>query len=341
MKCLVIRFSSLGDVILTTPVVESLAAALPDAEIHYATAARLATVVERFPHKVIIHQFAGRNREELLAYAQGFSNERFDMVFDLHANWRSHMLAHRVDAAQVYTYPKDFWRRWSMVYLKRGFDRGRPVVDRYLATIRAGDIPVVTTVPELQGDPKKKRAAADQLTRWGWSSDGITIGIGWGARWPTKKVPTGLWNSLLEHLRSKINPTYIVFAESADKAEVGEFVAQNGPANVFEFCGRQLDSVLGALSLCNIFVTSDSGLMHAAAALGVPTWGIFGPTHPALGFAPVGAQAEAVHSGLFCSPCSRHGKAPCYRKHRYCFEQIDVGLIAQQIMSQLNEASTG
>jgi len=338
MKCLVVRFSSLGDIILTTPVIESLAAAKPEAQIHVATAARFETIVKHFPQDIVIHPFVGRTRKEFLAYVEMLSAEKFDMVFDLHDNHRSRMLVRRVDAAQVYIYPKDFWRRWSLVYLKWGFARTRPVVERYLRTIKAAKIPVATTVPRLRTDSTKQKAAADDLVQRGWTTDRPTIGIGWGARWPTKKVPVGLWNDLIKLLNDDLNPGYIVFAESGDEVEITDFARQNRPVDIFTFCGKEIDLVFGALGLCNVFVTSDSGLMHAAAALGVPTWGIFGPTHPALGFAPCGADARAVHSGIFCCPCSRHGKARCYRRRRYCFEQIDIEKITHQIADCMNKA---
>jgi ADP-heptose:LPS heptosyltransferase len=127
----------------------------------------------------------------------------------------------------------------------------------------------------------------------------------------------------------------VLFAEEDDQDAVGEFIERNPQHEIISFFEHDLELVFGALSWCQAFVTSDSGLMHAAAALGVPTWGLFGPTHPALGFAPRGREAHAVHSGIFCSPCSRHGKTQCYRRHRYCFEQINVAKIAQGIARQL------
>lgn len=339
MRYLIIRFSSLGDIILTTPVVVSLAETHPDVETHFAVSSAYMEILRDFPRPVIAHAFSGHNRREFLEYAAGFAGRKFDAVFDLHANWRSRMLVHRVSAARVYTYPRDFFRRWSMVYLKRGFALARPVVQRYLEPIRKAGLPATTAIPHLNVDGEKKAFAAAELARRGWSPDRPTIGIGWGARWPTKKVPEELWESLLKGLNHSDTPAFLIFAQPEDRVEVEKFIDRAGRQPVFQYIDKSLAHVFGAVSLCNAFISSDSGLMHAAAALGVPTIGIFGPTHPALGFAPCSPSSQAVHSGIFCSPCSRHGRAPCYRKHRFCFDQIDVQSLVELVNSRLKESA--
>jgi|GEM_PF-753785 len=375
MKYLVIRFSSLGDIILTAPVIESLAA-LPGTTIHYAVFGRFAPIISYFPAPVIVHPFAGRTREELLTYAKELSEEPFDIVFDLHANWRSRILVNQLAAPVAYTYPKDFWRRWRMVWLKQGFTASRHVVDRYLITLREAQVPIVTEIPRLRSaksvenlaakriaagrapssarrdgrneKPNKKSSAfsvpaeagtseADQPCLPSGVGERPLIGIGWGARWPAKKVPPTLWKNLFAELAPLISPTYVLFAGQGETGEVAEFIAANERHPIISYCGMDLDMVMGTLSRCSAFVTSDSGLMHAAAALDVPTWGLFGPTHPALGFAPRGAAARAVHARVFCSPCSRHGRLACYRRRRYCFEKIDISLIAREIAGRLAE----
>jgi ADP-heptose:LPS heptosyltransferase len=341
MNCLVIRFSSLGDIILTTPVVAALAAQ-PETTVHYAVAERFRPIVEQFSPQVTIHPFAGHSRENLLSYAGELSTRQFDHIFDLHANWRSRILISRLKANAIHTYPKDFWRRWQMVWLKHGFCSARHVVDRYLTTLHQAGIPAITGLPQLRVNPEAKKAAAAELVRRGWPQGRPMVGIGWGAHWPTKEVPARLWEELFDKLAAeRVTPVYLLFAEDPRDPEIADFIAANRRHEIIPFCGMNLPQVLGALSGCSAFVTSDSGLMHAAAALEIPTWGLFGPTHPALGFAPRGVDAHAVHSGIFCSPCSRHGKSACYRRRRYCFEKIDTALLADQIIRRLEKMPHG
>lgn len=340
MNCLVIRFSSLGDIILTTPVVAALAAQ-PETTVHYAVAERFRPIVEQFPHPVIIHPFAGHSREDLLAYAADLSTQQFDHVFDLHANWRSRILISRLHVHAVHTYPKDFWRRWQMVWLKHGFSSARHAIDQYLTTLHQAGIPAVTELPQLRRNPEAEKAAVAELVRRGWPRGRPTVGIGWGAHWPTKEVPAQLWEELFDTLAAYMPPVYVLFAENPQDPEIADFIAANRRHEIIPFCGMDLPLVLGALPCCAAFVTSDSGLMHAAAALEIRTWGLFGPTHPALGFAPRGVDAHAVHSGIFCSPCSRHGKSACYRRRRYCFEKIDTALLAGQITRRLAKMPHG
>jgi ADP-heptose:LPS heptosyltransferase len=95
----------------------------------------------------------------------------------------------------------------------------------------------------------------------------------------------------------------------------------------------------GALAACDAVVANDSGPMHLAAAVGTPVVGLFGPTSPALGFAPVGGGAVSVHLGLHCSPCSRHGKTPCWRERRYCMEDLDPEVVFRALQRALTGGS--
>jgi ADP-heptose:LPS heptosyltransferase len=102
--------------------------------------------------------------------------------------------------------------------------------------------------------------------------------------------------------------------------------------------GLPLSETMIQLAACSAFLSSDSGLMHLADALGVPTFGLFGPTHPALGFAPAGEKSFAFHAGTWCSPCHRHGSAPCFRDRRYCFSEMDTESIARTVTTTINSA---
>ncbi len=337
MKSLVIRFSSLGDIILTTPVVAALAAHDPECEIHYATKEEYRTLLGHFPVPVRTLLYAGTTHHDFLDYARQCARQSYDLVFDLHANMRSHTLTSKLATRAVYTYPNDFWRRLSLVWLKRGFSASRSVVDRYLAAVEKAGISPVSRVPSLQVSPADRTTAADRLAELGWTIGTKTIGIGWGARWETKQVPVQLWDRLLKQVHSDNNISFILFGTEADRVGMETFCLERPQLDIIPFCGEALSHVLGVLSWCTGLVTSDSGLMHAGSALDVPTWGIFGPTHPALGFAPVGPHAHAVHSGIFCSPCSRHGKRSCYRGHRFCFDQINWPVLAEEVTAAVQD----
>jgi ADP-heptose:LPS heptosyltransferase len=165
------------------------------------------------------------------------------------------------------------------------------------------------------------------------------IGIGWGARWPTKIVPSQVWDAVLDRLNLNWSGRVCMFGLDSDEPGIAAFVRQRKSKRPqFDAqieCGRSLREVMTKLAACAVFVSSDSGLMHLAAALGVPSLGLFGPTHPALGFAPVGPGARAFHGGTKCSPCHRHGAAPCFRERRFCFEDLDTNEIAEAIMDAI------
>ncbi|OQX91411.1 MAG: hypothetical protein B6D58_08220 [candidate division Zixibacteria bacterium 4484_95] len=87
-------------------------------------------------------------------------------------------------------------------------------------------------------------------------------------------------------------------------------------------CNLRLDRLAGIMSRCDVVVTNDSGLMHLAVALSVPVVAIFGPTHPSLGFSPLGESDRIICDNVTCSPCSLHGEKQCWMPQKHCFENI-------------------
>jgi len=93
------------------------------------------------------------------------------------------------------------------------------------------------------------------------------------------------------------------------------------------------------MSKCDLIVTNDSGLMHLAVALSVPVVAIFGPTHPSLGFAPLGDNDRVICDNVDCSPCSLHGEKKCRMIQKYCFEKISPQRVKEEVESILYENS--
>lgn len=325
MRILVIRFSSLGDVVLAAAPLRALAERHPDAEITFATRAQYAPLFSGFPAPVQIMPL--QPGQSLADFARALGESYFDLIVDLHASLRSRALTARLNAGKLRRIDKATLRRWRMVWSKKGLDRPHSVVRSYLEA--AG----------LSGEYRPTLTLADsEQTRVLCPSRPI-LGLGWGARHPTKAVPPELWTRLLAAL-APVTPFHIaLFGLSAEEAAIARFVREDlhgiGGLTLETHLDLPLRELMVRLSGCAAFVSGDSGLMHLADALGVPTFGLFGPTHPALGFAPAGERSRAFHSGVWCSPCDRHGRAPCFRDRRYCFEELDVNAVADALSAAL------
>lgn len=338
MRILIIRFSSLGDVVLAGAAVRALVRADPDAQVVLATKTAYASLYDHYDLPMAVAAYdPRRSLREYLAQWRGVT---FDRIIDLHGSLRSRYLCRRLGSRLVTRVEKQFSRRRVMVWRKRGLDRPLSTLAIFLEAVRFPGGPPLAGRPRLALSPGEEECADVLRQRWPGA-----LGIGWGARHATKAVPSHLWTMLLPQLAEGGVSAVRIFGMESDRAGMGAFIAaQQAKMPAVDFatrCGLPLRDAMVEIAALSAFVTSDSGLMHVAAALGVPTFGLFGPTHPSLGFAPVGPNAGAFHGGTWCSPCHRHGKARCYRERRFCFDELDIGKIARTIAPHLQPVPTG
>ena len=122
---------------------------------------------------------------------------------------------------------------------------------------------------------------------------------------------------------------------SSDKVE-------NSPAgkipcnHFFEIKDLPLDKLASIISQCELTIANDSGIAHLSSAVGTPTLSIFGSTHPALGFSPRGLFDKVIEVEEWCRPCSLHGKKPCFREERFCFNRITSDMVYDSASNLLN-----
>jgi heptosyltransferase-2 len=328
MRVLLIRFSSLGDVVLTSAVMRAVHKAHPEAEITLATKAQYAPLFESFKPAIRI---AALDRGETWSqFLQRLNGRRFDHVLDMHGSLRARRLCRSVKARRAVRVRKFTWRRFLMVRFKRGLDRPLSTLDNYFTT-------AVDVVAASDREHPRLFLTAAELEKVVTEREAVPhrAGIGWGARWPTKAVPESIWSAIIERLATAGVGEIRFFGLESDRAAISGFAAAHGDRRTdirFSIaCGLPLREVMTQIASCRAFVSSDSGLMHVAAALDIPTIGLFGPTHPALGFAPVGRNTAVIHAGTECSPCHRHGRKPCFRDRRYCFDEMDIDRIIDVI----------
>lgn len=330
MHVLVIRFSSLGDVVLATGALRAIGHAHPNAQLTFITKPDYLPLLENLDvpvHAPLLHS------QRLVGSAhQAIAGVRFDCVFDLHASIRSIALSRVLPTKRRIQVNKHGARRRAMVKRKTGLDQPLSIVQAYCDALRKFELHGQDIQPRLFLSDEESAQAQTMH-----ESEAVSLAIGWGARWPTKAVPPRRWTALLTELGLGHFNSIRFFGLESDRPAIETFISQTdfGVAAVHVECGHSIRAVMTRLAACNAYIGSDSGLMHIAAALGLPTIGLFGPTHPALGFAPVGENAAHFHAGTYCSPCHRHGAVPCFRGHRYCFDELDIPAIAASVRAGL------
>ncbi len=332
MRILVIRFSSLGDVVLATAPLHALRTQHPDAEIIFATKRDYAALFEDGPDWVTVVPLEAD--QSIADYRKSFGSSSFERIVDLHGNLRSRLLMSGLKSNSTRRIDKSTLQRFRMVWSKKGLDTPISALDSYLTATGTTGV----ALPHLVLS-EHERLRVDGLSR---TSPG-RIGIGWGAKHATKAVPADVWMRILENIAPASRPSVSLFGLADDRAAIEQFVDESSrsiPGISFEInIGEPLRETMSLIAGCAVFLSSDSGLMHVADALGVPTIGLFGPTHPSLGFAPAGPRSRAFHAGSWCSPCHRHGSAPCFRERRFCFDELNVASISEAVGAALRPHS--
>ena len=312
---LVIRLSSLGDVILTTPVFENLKAARPKCRTSVLVKRAFAPVFKDNPFvdEVLIFEEKG-----LWGWAREIRRRRFNVVLDLHDTPRSRIWGWLSGAGRVERYDKRAWDRRRLVRTKEPSGRlaGR-VVDRYLETLGKPGIPVRTRQPKIyvaDGD------LGDGLSRR--IGNGPFVSVAPGAVHAAKRWPAERFAEAADALVSG-DGTVLILGSRADRA-AAQAVAGALKSRSVNLAGEtSLRELFSLLAGCRVVLTNDSGIMHAADALGRPTAAVFGPTVEAFGFFPAGSRSTVVQAeGLACRPCHIHGPESCPLGHFRCMKDV-------------------
>jgi lipopolysaccharide heptosyltransferase II len=326
MTILVIRFSSAGDIILTSLFVRALRRRFPDAKIQYLTKREFAPLVEHSPYidrVITIEQGWGirdlaRLKSELIR--ENGDNYDYDIVFDLHDSLRSRYFRATL-GKQLAVFQKPTFRKWLLV--KRKINRLRPIVpipERYLAVgnrfglendgegldLFTGN--TFSPVVPLEGRP--------------------TIALAPGAKHATKQWLPEYFSALGSSLAGKNNARIVLLGAPDERDLCGE-IAANITGETINLAGRtSLLESAAAIDACDVVVTNDSALAHVAAARKRPVVAIFGSTVQEFGFAPYGTQSVVVENeGLYCRPCTAIGRATCPEGHFRCMREVTVEMV--------------
>jgi lipopolysaccharide heptosyltransferase II len=301
-KILFIRLSSLGDIVLTAPVVAATRERYPEARIDFCTKSEYVPLVKQIPGVDGIIEV----QKEVMNEVRGeIANAEYDCVVDLHNNIRSRKLTRGLrHVARVH---KRSIRRWMIVKTKRNWMSGQPdVIGRYFEA--AGK------VLEISDD-----GAAPYLSHSATASQSIAICPGskhWNKQWPVEYF--------VEVAKQISDRGYRIelFGSKADQDVCAKIV--EALPHAIDHSGKlSLAELPEALSKCTLAITNDSGLMHLASAVGVPTLSFFGPTVKEFGFAPRSAKAVVLENvGLYCRPCTKIGLDHCPEKHFRCMKEI-------------------
>lgn len=324
-KILIVRFSSLGDIVLITPVIRSLKMTYPQAQISLVTKKEFADLIQFIPQldQVIIFD-PGDGLKGLWRLIKRVRAEEFDLLVDLHANRRSKLLSLLSHAHRRVKYNKLRLRRYLRIYLGVNLlPRRSHIIDFYFKPLRRFSLITYDHSLHLEVNKDIEERAINFLYQAGIKEDDLVIGLCPGSKWPTKRWPAERFAMVGDSLM-EMGMKIIIFG-SHDEINLCNKVELTMKHNPLNLVGKtSLVELVPLIKQCTVLVTNDSALMHLAAGLDVSVVAMFGPTTLDLGFGPVGQGHIVLRKRFFCRPCSSHGSKRCWLRSHKCMEMIRV-----------------
>jgi ADP-heptose:LPS heptosyltransferase len=312
-KILIIRFSSIGDIVLTTPVIRCIKEQKPETEIHYLTKKTFKGILENNPHLSKIHCIE-KNVSEIITELK---NEKFDFVIDLHGNLRSSQVKINLGKTS-YSFKKLNFKKWMLVNFKINKMPAMHIVDRYMQTIEKLGV---------KNDGKGLDYFIPKNDEIKTTSLPITHQNGYiafviGAKHFTKQLPTEKIISICR----KINQPIILLGGKED-SESANVIENTIGSTIYNACGKyNLNQSASLIKQATKIITHDTGLMHIAASFKKEIISVWGSTVPAFGFTPYlpDQKSKMVEvKNLSCRPCSKIGYDKCPKSHFKCMNEID------------------
>jgi ADP-heptose:LPS heptosyltransferase len=325
-KVLIIRFSSIGDIVLTSPVVRNLKNQMyGGVEIHYLTKDRFSAIVEAHPQITKVFSIA-KSTNEIIDQLKA---ERYDYIIDLHRNLRSGRVKSHLRMLS-FTVEKLNWKKWLWVNLGINRMPNRHIVDRYMDCVAAFKIEndnkgLDFFIPE--GEHFESGSIPETH-----HENFICLGIG-AAHW--RKKPRE--EQYLEICR-RIQKTIILLGGPSEK-DLGERIAKKSGGHVWNAAGNfSLGGTAHLVNRCSLIITPDTGIMHIAAAFKKPIISLWGATVPGFGMYPyqnenLNMMVQAGH--LKKRPCSKLGTRCQYKKCR-CIDELPLDDVVRQVNDRFN-----
>jgi len=322
MKILIIRFSSIGDIVLTTPIIRCIKQQLPNIELHYVTKAAYRSVIANNPYIDQCH-FFDHHVEDVIPTLK---EAKFDLVIDLHKNLRSLKVKKALKVKSL-SFQKLNISKWLLVNFKINILPDKSIVDRYFEAIaRLGVKNDGKGLDYFIAKQQELENADIPMSHWaGYVACVI------GGSYATKQLPASKW---IEFCALSNYP--IILLGGAEDRTLGDSIAQEFPVRVYNACGKfSLNESAYLISKARVVVSNDTGLMHVAAAYQKPIVSLWGNTSPEMGMYPYfdynnvqERQSSKVifleNKDLHCHPCSKMGYTQCPKKHFRCMLALDM-----------------
>jgi ADP-heptose:LPS heptosyltransferase len=326
-KFLIVRFSSIGDIVLTTPVIRCLKKQVQDAEVHFLTRDSFRSVVEHNPYIDKLHLLA--HSWELMI--EELKAEDYDYIIDLHHNTKTLRLK-RALKKKSFSFYKLNIQKYFYTAFKINVLPKTHIVDRYLKTVKSFGVKNDGAGLNYFISKEEEITLKDIPASHHAGYIACVIGAALG----TKQWPVHKWKEFC----SAMNHPIILLGGPEDAAN-GNEIASVDKDKVYNACGKfKLNESADLVQKAKLVITNDTGLMHIAAAYKKQIISLWGNTVPSFGMTPYYGDAPVADvvlqtNKLWCRPCSKIGYAKCPLGHFKCMEKIAAENVVAKAMARL------
>jgi heptosyltransferase-2 len=322
-RILIIRLSSLGDILLTTPLIRAIKTQFPKIKIDFLTRTEYQDTIKLNPYLEKIHLYQREENSNQLLILE-LQKNKYDLVLDLQNNLRSKRVVSSLKIP-VQKFGKRNLSKFLLVNFKINTLKEAPQIPiRYSYTIK-----------NLRLDEQGLDLITDKSPSSAIIEKDKLIGFCPGARHFTKRWPEEYFIELGNKL-SQNGFTVVLFGGRIDKDNCSQ-LANNIPASINLSNDDDLLQTVADMKFCRTVVCNDSGLMHTASAVGTKVIAILGSTVKEFGFAPYNCSNLILeNNSLTCRPCSHIGKSDCPKKHFECMKSIKPEFVFEKITEILN-----
>ena len=336
MRLLFIRFSSIGDIVFTTPAIRCAKQQIPGVEIHFLTKASMKAVTEANPYIDHFHYF----NKDLNVTINDLKTFQFDYIIDLHKNLRTFQIQKALGVPSL-SYKKLSLQKFLLTKLHLNYMPDRHIVDRSIDAL--SNLGVVNDGNGLDYFiPQDTQLKANALPE-AFSAGYIALVI--GASYASKKLPI----ASLQALCHKIPYPIVLIGGKEDQVQ-GVAIEAINPIKIFNACGKfNLHESAILVKNARTVISHDTGFLYIACAFHKKTVAIWGATSPALQVEPYypaaqhenknGMYFNAIVPNLPCQPCSNYGTKQCPQGHFACMKQQDLQSIADKAIAYYNETN--
>lgn len=336
-KILVIRFSSLGDIILTTPLLKILRQQFPDSQIEFCTKMSFAPILRHNPNLNKILEVADDIEfSELRRLKKKITSEHYDLIIDLHNNLRTFYLKLFLRfRTKVLVFNKYSFRKFLLVKFKINLMKELPGISQRYIDVQHKTIPVGQRYifdPEIYTNENDRESVNILIRSLNITASSKLICIVPSSRHFTKSYPAEYYVDLINKF-DVIKYSFLLVGKDDDKNNINLIKSKTGD-NVYDLCDKlNLLELAELMKRCTLVISGDTGPMHFAEAVAVPIIMLAGSSVKEFGFYPRNDNRRILEvNGLSCRPCSHIGRDSCPKGHFKCMKEIEPEIVFEEAM---------